>query len=117
MNSSAWTLTRDADGIAQLVLDIPGRSANTLGAAVLRELGARMEELERSTPRGLVIRSGKASGFIAGADINEFTSFATAEDALASIRLGQGLCDRIAALPCSTVALLHGFALGGGMEL
>ena len=39
------------------------------------------------------------------------------DDALAAIRLGQGLCDRIAALPCPTVALLQGFALGGGLEL
>jgi 3-hydroxyacyl-CoA dehydrogenase / enoyl-CoA hydratase / 3-hydroxybutyryl-CoA epimerase len=117
MNSSTWSLQREPDGIAQLVLDIPGKSANTLGAAVLRELATMLDELERAPPRGLMIRSGKASGFIAGADINEFTTFTNADDALASIRLGQGLCDRIAALPFPTVALLQGFALGGGLEL
>jgi 3-hydroxyacyl-CoA dehydrogenase / enoyl-CoA hydratase / 3-hydroxybutyryl-CoA epimerase len=117
MSTSAWTLARDSAGIATLTLDIPDRSANTLGGAVLQELAARLDELERSPPTGLIVRSGKASGFIAGADINEFTTFATEQDALRSVRLGQGLCDRIAALPCPTVALLHGFALGGGMEL
>jgi 3-hydroxyacyl-CoA dehydrogenase/enoyl-CoA hydratase/3-hydroxybutyryl-CoA epimerase len=117
MSSSAWTLVREPDGIALLTLDIPGKSANTLGAAVLQELASVLDEVERTPPAGLIIRSGKPSGFIAGADINEFTTFATVDDALRSIRLGQGLCDRIAALPCPAVALLHGFALGGGMEL
>jgi 3-hydroxyacyl-CoA dehydrogenase/enoyl-CoA hydratase/3-hydroxybutyryl-CoA epimerase len=117
MNSSAWSLQREPDGIAQLVLDIPGKSANTLGAMVLRELSTVLDDLERTPPKGLLIRSGKASGFIAGADINEFTTFTTVDAALASIRLGQGLCDRIAALPFPTVALLQGFALGGGLEL
>jgi 3-hydroxyacyl-CoA dehydrogenase/enoyl-CoA hydratase/3-hydroxybutyryl-CoA epimerase len=117
MMSVAWSLQREPDGIAQLILDIPGKSANTLGAATLQELAAVLDELERTPSKGLIIRSGKASGFIAGADINEFTSFTTIAEALASIQLGQGLCDRIAALPFPTVALLQGFALGGGMEL
>jgi 3-hydroxyacyl-CoA dehydrogenase / enoyl-CoA hydratase / 3-hydroxybutyryl-CoA epimerase len=117
MTSSAWSLQRDSDGSAQLTLDIPGKSANTLGAGVLKELAGMLDEIERAPPAGLIIRSGKANGFIAGADITEFTTFTSVDAALASIRLGQGLCDRIAALPCPTVALLHGFALGGGMEL
>lgn len=117
MSSAAWTIARDPQGVATLTLDMPGRSANTLGSAVLQELATRLDELERTPPVGLILRSGKSSGFIAGADINEFTTFATADDALRSIRLGQGLCDRLAALPCPTVALLQGFALGGGMEL
>jgi 3-hydroxyacyl-CoA dehydrogenase/enoyl-CoA hydratase/3-hydroxybutyryl-CoA epimerase len=117
MSSSAWSIANEPDGIAVLTLDIPGKSANTLGAAVLQELATVLDGIERAPPAGLIIRSGKPGGFIAGADINEFTTFATADDALRSIRLGQGLCDRIAALPCPTVALLQGFALGGGLEL
>ena len=73
--------------------------------------------IERAPPRGLVIRSAKRNGFVAGADINEFTQLGSVDEALVMIRRGQGLCDRIEALPCPTVALLHGFALGGGMEL
>jgi 3-hydroxyacyl-CoA dehydrogenase / enoyl-CoA hydratase / 3-hydroxybutyryl-CoA epimerase len=114
--ATSWTYQTES-GIGTLTLDIPDRSANTLGRAVLQELGTALDAIERSPPTGLIIRSGKAGGFIAGADINEFTTFATVDDALRSIRLGQGLCDRIAALRCPTVALLQGFALGGGMEL
>jgi len=116
MSAAAWTYRQD-DGIGVLTLDVPEKSANTLGGAVLRELGTVLAAIEKAPPRGLVLRSGKPGGFIAGADINEFTTFGSVEEALAAVRLGQGLCDRLAALPCPTVALLQGFALGGGMEL
>jgi 3-hydroxyacyl-CoA dehydrogenase / enoyl-CoA hydratase / 3-hydroxybutyryl-CoA epimerase len=116
MGAQAWSY-RQQDGVGVLVLDVPEKSANTLGSAVLRELGSQLDAIERAPPRGLIVRSAKASGFIAGADINEFTGFRSKDDALAAIQLGQRLCDRIEALPCPTVAVLHGFALGGGLEL
>ncbi|MFO7325239.1 MAG: 3-hydroxyacyl-CoA dehydrogenase NAD-binding domain-containing protein [Pseudomonadota bacterium] len=115
--TAAWQYRREDDGIGVLTLDVPGRSANTLSIAVLEELGRVLDEIERAPPKGLMIRSGKASGFIAGADINEFTRFASEEEALTAVRRGQRLCDRIEALPCPTVAVIQGFALGGGMEL
>jgi len=116
MSAAAWNYRQDG-GIGVLTLDVPEKSANTLGGAVLRELDAALDGIANSPPRGLILRSGKPGGFIAGADINEFTGFRSAEDALAAVRLGQRVCDRIAALPCPTVALLQGFALGGGLEL
>jgi 3-hydroxyacyl-CoA dehydrogenase / enoyl-CoA hydratase / 3-hydroxybutyryl-CoA epimerase len=115
--TSAWTLTRDADDVAWLTVDKPDSSANTLGTVVLTELGARLEELERQPPRALIVCSAKKSGFVAGADINEFTSLKTEQDAYTLIRRGQQMLGRLAALPCTTVAALHGFALGGGLEL
>ena len=68
-----WKLERDADGIAWATLDVAGSSTNTLGSAVMLELASLLDELDRQPPTGLVIRSGKAAGFIAGADIEEFT--------------------------------------------
>jgi 3-hydroxyacyl-CoA dehydrogenase/enoyl-CoA hydratase/3-hydroxybutyryl-CoA epimerase len=117
MTPAAWTTSRDDKGFATLTLDVPGRSANTLSSAVLEELAGQLAAIERDPPRGLLIRSGKRSGFIAGADINEFTTLHSVDEALVTVRRGQSLCDRIEALPCPTVALLQGFALGGGMEL
>ncbi|HMA10440.1 MAG TPA: 3-hydroxyacyl-CoA dehydrogenase NAD-binding domain-containing protein [Steroidobacteraceae bacterium] len=117
MSNQAWKYEAGADGIGVLTLDVPERSANTLSSAVLVELEGVLAGIEARPPRGLIIRSGKKSGFIAGADVHEFTTLATVEQALVMVRRGQRLCDRIAALPCPTVALLQGFALGGGMEL
>jgi len=115
--SSAWRLERDTDGIATLTIDRPGGSANTLGQAVLLELEQQLAALRAAPPRGLVVRSGKASGFIAGADIREFTTFRNATEAFEHIRIGQRVFDQLEALPCPTVAALAGFALGGGLEL
>ncbi len=115
--SSAWTTERDADDIAWLTLDCPGSSANTLGSPVLEELDRIVAGLEARPPRGVVLRSAKKSGFIAGADVTEFTRLANAAEALALIRRGQRVIARIEALPCPSVAAIHGFALGGGLEL
>jgi 3-hydroxyacyl-CoA dehydrogenase/enoyl-CoA hydratase/3-hydroxybutyryl-CoA epimerase len=116
-NDGAWQLTRDADGIATLTIDRPGSSANTLSQAVLLELEAHLATLRGAPPRGLIVRSGKSSGFIAGADIREFTTFRNATEAYEHIRIGQRILDQLEALPCPTVAAMAGFALGGGLEL
>ena len=68
-----FKLTRDADGVAWLLFDRAGASANTLSAEV--HGGVRCDPDARwkaSRPTGMVIRSAKTSGFIAGADVNEF---------------------------------------------
>jgi 3-hydroxyacyl-CoA dehydrogenase/enoyl-CoA hydratase/3-hydroxybutyryl-CoA epimerase len=116
-NLNAWQLTRDADGIAWLALDKPGASANTLGRAVIEELDQNIADIERAPPRGLVLLSGKASGFAAGADINEFTALQSEQQAYDMVRAVHRLFSRIESLPCPTVAALHGFVLGGGLEL
>src|SRR6185369_5631626 len=92
-------------------------STNSLSREVLDELDQLLTRLEGTTARAVVIRSGKRSGFIAGADINEFAAINTTDEALQLIRRGQGLLARIEALPLPTIALIHGFCLGGGLEL
>jgi 3-hydroxyacyl-CoA dehydrogenase/enoyl-CoA hydratase/3-hydroxybutyryl-CoA epimerase len=110
-------MDRDADGIVWLALDKPGTSANVLSSEVLIELGTLLGSLAAAPPRALIVRSAKPSGFIAGADIREFTAFKGPEDAFALIRAGQAVLDRLEDLPCPTIAAIHGFALGGGLEL
>jgi 3-hydroxyacyl-CoA dehydrogenase/enoyl-CoA hydratase/3-hydroxybutyryl-CoA epimerase len=112
-----WTKEIDNDGIAWLRLDKADASANVLSTEVMKELGGIIDELEAKPPRGVVIYSGKRSGFVMGADINEFTSVDTPERAYEVTRLGQQLFDRIEALACPTVAVINGFAMGGGLEL
>jgi 3-hydroxyacyl-CoA dehydrogenase/enoyl-CoA hydratase/3-hydroxybutyryl-CoA epimerase len=112
-----FKLTRDEDGIAWLLFDRADASANTLSAEVLEEFDALINVLEAQRPAGIVIRSAKPSGFIAGADVNEFRG---ASDALAlETQIGQAhaVIDRFEALKMPTVAVIHGFCLGGGLEV
>jgi 3-hydroxyacyl-CoA dehydrogenase / enoyl-CoA hydratase / 3-hydroxybutyryl-CoA epimerase len=112
-----WSLEKDADGVAWLTLDKPGTSANVLSGSVLGELDGLLATLEREPPRALVVISAKKSGFVAGADIREFTGITDADSGYGLIHRGQQVLNRLAALPCPSVAALHGFALGGGLEL
>ena len=97
-------LETDAEGIAWLTLDKADASANTLGSEMLQEADEVLRRLEAAPPRGLVVRSAKRSGFIAGADINEFTTLRSVEQAETLVRAGQSVIDRIEALPCPSVA-------------
>lgn len=112
-----WKIKTDNDGIAWLHLDVPKSSANILNEKVIIELGDIIAELTQDTPTGIVILSDKESGFIAGADINEFTTFESEQDALVNIHRAHTIFSSIENLGCPTVALIHGFCLGGGMEL
>ena len=112
-----WQLNTVSDDYAELVIDVRDAPANTLSRAVMAELNAWLDELQAVPPRGLVIRSGKPGGFIAGADVHEFTRIRDRDEALAVIRLGQSTFERIAALPFPTLALIRGHCLGGGLEL
>jgi 3-hydroxyacyl-CoA dehydrogenase/enoyl-CoA hydratase/3-hydroxybutyryl-CoA epimerase len=117
MPSTHWKLETDADQVASLILDQAGTSTNVLSVPVLRELDSQLAEIERQKPRAVVVCSAKKNGFIAGADIKEFTGLRTPQQAYELIRNGQQVLDRLAALPCPTVAAINGFALGGGLEL
>jgi len=112
-----WRLETDSDGIVWLSFDKADSSANILSAEVMSELGALVDQLGQEKPRGLVIRSAKESGFIAGADVEEFTRIKDADDAMRLARRGWDLYNKLAALPFPTLALVNGFCMGGGVEL
>lgn len=112
-----WKIEYDDTGIAWLHLDVPKSSANILNERVIIELHTIINELSNKIPTGVVILSDKESGFIAGADINEFTTFESEEAALENIQRAHTIFNNIEKLNCPTVALIHGFCLGGGMEL
>ncbi len=117
MSESHWSLETDDGGVAWLAIDKADSGANVLSAAVLTELNDHLETLEAQAPRGVVVYSTKPSGFIMGADINEFSGIESPEQGYELIRSGQKVLDRLEALPGPTVAVLNGFALGGGLEL
>ncbi|MEM7084143.1 MAG: 3-hydroxyacyl-CoA dehydrogenase NAD-binding domain-containing protein [Pseudomonadota bacterium] len=112
-----WTVTTDGDQIAWAMLDKVDASANTLGKQIMEELNVLLGELEATKPKAVVFGSAKTSGFIAGADITEFTQVTTPDAAFEMVRAGQQVLDRLEALSCPTIAMINGFALGGGLEL
>jgi 3-hydroxyacyl-CoA dehydrogenase/enoyl-CoA hydratase/3-hydroxybutyryl-CoA epimerase len=112
-----WRLESDAQGIAWATLDKAGESANSLSHEVMDELAQILDALDAQPPTGLIIRSGKAAGFIAGADIGEFSALDTAEKGIALVRRGWDLFNRLAAVSYPTLALVRGHCLGGGLEL
>ena len=112
-----WRLDTDAGGIAWVCFDRRDAGANTLSAETMAELHELLVDLSGRRLAGVVIYSGKESGFIAGADINEFPGLDSAERAFSLTRQGQMVLDELEGLPCATVAVLNGFALGGGLEL
>ncbi|MBI5179197.1 MAG: enoyl-CoA hydratase/isomerase family protein [Nitrospinae bacterium] len=107
----------DAANIAWLYFDRADASANTLSAEVLEEFDLCLDYVENMKPSGLVILSAKKSGFIAGADVNEFVPIKDEATALTLIRRGQAVFTRLEKMPFPTVAAINGFCLGGGMEL
>ena len=110
-----WKLERDPEDIAWLSFDKAGTSTNTLSADVFEELRAILAELASAAPKGLVIRSAKENGFIAGADIDGFTQLKTVDDAIALVKRGWDTFNALAAVPYPTLALIRGFCLGGGL--
>ncbi|MDH3764012.1 MAG: enoyl-CoA hydratase-related protein, partial [Gammaproteobacteria bacterium] len=112
-----WRSHCDDDGILWLILDQRGTSTNVLSVSVLEQLGSLLEEIENNPPQAIIFRSGKAKGFIAGADVKEFLDVTTTQEALIMIKRGQTLFSRIESLPCPTIALIEGFCMGGGTEL
>ncbi|WP_074825180.1 MULTISPECIES: 3-hydroxyacyl-CoA dehydrogenase NAD-binding domain-containing protein [Bradyrhizobium] len=112
-----FKLTRDEDGVAWLLFDRAGASANTLSADLIEELDKVLAELETARPTGLVVRSAKTSGFIAGADVNEFRGVTDAGAVETQINRAHAVIDRMEALRFPTVAVIHGFCLGGGLEV
>lgn len=111
-----WRYTVDDNGFGWLVLACEGASVNTVTPEVLREFAAHLDRIEAEVPKALILRSGKAAGFAAGADIDTLATMdADAVDTL--LTEAHAVIDRLEGLTCPTIAVVHGAALGAGFEL
>ncbi len=100
--------------IATVIFDRK-EAMNALNSAVLEELAAVIDTIEREDVRA-VIFTGAGKAFIAGADTKEMEHLR----GLAIKRFsekGQTLFRRIEKLPIPTIAAINGYAFGGGLEL
>jgi 3-hydroxyacyl-CoA dehydrogenase/enoyl-CoA hydratase/3-hydroxybutyryl-CoA epimerase len=121
-----WDL--DADGIVTLSWDVPGRTLNVLTGAAIGDLAQVAERLATDkTLKGLVITSGKANGFCAGAALDEMEESAgggkssSPEQAMTArykgvMRFHQVL-RQLETCGKPVAAAINGLALGGGLEV
>jgi 3-hydroxyacyl-CoA dehydrogenase/enoyl-CoA hydratase/3-hydroxybutyryl-CoA epimerase len=120
-NLEDWRFSIDFEGIAWAIGDRKGESMNSLGRRPTEELGEIVKAVEKAAAsgevKGLVLMSAKERSFIAGADIREFESFDTEPKIKEVVRQTLELFDRIDRLPVTVVAAIHGYCLGGGLEL
>lgn len=110
-------LDREGD-VALLTYDQPNSPVNTLNTRIGPLFEQCFALVERDpTLLGIVLLSGKADTWVAGADIEELQAVTTAADAEALSRTGHRLLSRVAGFPKPIIAAIHGAALGGGLEL
>ncbi|WP_018149165.1 3-hydroxyacyl-CoA dehydrogenase NAD-binding domain-containing protein [Henriciella marina] len=120
----------DGDGIAHAAFDVPGRSMNTLTGQAVQDIIAIAKEVASNDKiKGLVLSSGKPSGFCAGADLGEMGNRAGAgdaseksEDEKLKERFEQGFSLNKTLRELETcgkpvACALNGLALGGGLEV
>ena len=88
---------------------------NRLTRARVLALTEAVERLTRMQPSRLVI-TGNAHFFSAGADLNEIAALTGAE-ALLFAHMGQRLMHLVASFPAPTIAAIHGYCMGGGLDL
>ena len=106
----------DDHGIAWLVIDRQ-KALNALNSEVIDELREAVAELtDRDDVLALVLTGAGEKAFVAGADIGEMADLSPFE-ARALSRGGQDLMALIEGSPIPVLAMINGFALGGGLEL
>jgi 3-hydroxyacyl-CoA dehydrogenase/enoyl-CoA hydratase/3-hydroxybutyryl-CoA epimerase len=111
-----WRWEKDREGLAWLTFDKQGEAANTFSRDALGQLSAALKEIKAASPKGMILRSAK-DGFIAGADVEEFTRFKSREDAMSFVKLGWDTFQELHDLPFPTTAMINGFCMGGGLEV
>jgi enoyl-CoA hydratase len=103
------------DEFAVLTLNRPER-LNALSYEAIRDIGKAFDEVERSDARALIITGAGDKAFCAGADITEIPG-RTMNEEFDGTWLGQQTFARLDRFPIPSIALVNGYALGGGCEL
>src|ERR1041384_5016905 len=103
------------DGVAIIVVNRPDKR-NALNGTVRAEIVQALDQLRDDDNAHVVVITGAGDkAFVAGADINEFAQRTPVEQR--ATMTGRNLFSEVAAFPKPVIAMINGFALGGGCEL
>ncbi|WP_127145534.1 enoyl-CoA hydratase/isomerase family protein [Pelagibacterium montanilacus] len=115
---SAGAVTLAVDGpVARIVFDRP-EARNAMTWEMYEELGAACDTIAANRDiRCAVLRGAGGKAFVAGTDIARFTAFEGAEDGLRYEREMEAILAKLADLSVPTLAVVEGWAVGGGLAL
>jgi enoyl-CoA hydratase len=102
--------------VARITLDRPEKR-NALSIALSDELMEVIDRIQRSTTLKVVLIQGAGDTFCAGDDITEMHEWGDANDVMRRARLYQAMANALEELDKVTVAVVDGFAVGGGLEI
>jgi enoyl-CoA hydratase len=103
------------DELALATLDRP-ELLNALNFDLLRDLGAALDQVAGSDARALLVTGTGEKAFCAGADVKELIG-RSLEETRRGAAFGQAIFAKLDALPIPSIALINGYAFGGGLEL
>ncbi len=115
---SVFRVEYPKQGLAHLVMDDPERKVNVLDEPAIAALESALGELESNAAlTGVILRSGKAGSYVAGADVRVIGSITDPEQVRVLVRRAHAAFSRLANLRVPTVAAIDGVCLGGGLEI
>ena len=111
-----FSLTTE-DDIAWLEINVKDETTNVINPQVVEELSEACDVIATLNIKGMILFSGKNSGFIAGADVKKFREITDPQKAREFIQAGHDVCKKIEDLSVPTVAMVKGFCMGAGLEI